>query len=287
MISVIIITYNRKFLLKKTIASILALDIGERFEVVIIDNGSCDGTAEHVLEEYRGKVKLIRNKTRTSLSACKELGVSTARGEIIAFIDDDCLASENWLKNIRKALPDYDFLAGPVLPSADIKFPWWWRNSLNWLIGINLKPDKKFPPLGSNIVFKKNVFKAGSLKDNNLLLPYAEDRIRIAKLLNAGFSMGINQGMIVYHHVPLARLKITYLIQRSYNEGLASAVLERSPKTALLNMLGLMINPLRLILFVDSNYFFRIIANLSYLFNLIIPGSQRHRNQNHSCISCP
>ncbi|MDD5518397.1 MAG: glycosyltransferase [Candidatus Omnitrophota bacterium] len=287
MISVIIITYNRKLLLEKTVDSILTQNAGEKFEIVIVDNGSSDGTAEYVRKKYPEKVKLIRNKNRISLSACKELGVSTAGGEITAFIDDDCVASENWLKNIKKALPDYDFLAGPVLALADTRFPWWWKNSLDWLIGINPKPDKKFPPLGSNIAFKKSVFNASGLKDNNLLLPYAEDRIRIAKLLNAGFSMCINQGMIVYHYIPLKRLEIAYLIKRSYNEGLASSVLERNPKTAILNILGLIINPLRLILFIDINYFFRIIANLSYLFNLIIPGFQRHRNQNHSCISCP
>ena len=287
MISVIIITYNRKLLLKKTVNSILAQDTGEKFEIVIVDNGSCDGTAEYVRKEYPGKVKLIQNKTRISLLDCKKLGVSTARGEITAFIDDDCAASVDWLKNIKKGLTGYDFLAGPVLALADIEFPWWWKNSLNWLIGINPKPDKKFPPLGSNIAFKRNVFNAGNLKNNNLLLPYAEDRIRIAKLLNAGFSMGIKQDMIVYHHIPLERLKIAYLLKRSYNEGLASSVLESNPKVIIANALSLVINPLRLIFFADINYFFRLITSLSYMFNLIIPGFQRHHNQNRTYISYP
>ncbi|MFA4989825.1 MAG: glycosyltransferase family 2 protein [Candidatus Omnitrophota bacterium] len=287
MISVIIVTYNRKLLLKKTINSILAQDAAEKFEIVIVDNGSCDGTTEYVRNEYSGKVKLIQNKTRISLAACKELGVSTARGEITAFIDDDCAASDGWLKNIKEGLAGYDFLAGPVLAPADIKFPWWWKNSLNWLIGINPKPDKKFPPLGSNIAFKKNVFNAHNLKSNNLLLPYAEDRIRIVKLIHAGFSMGINQGMTVYHYLPVKRLRIAYLLKRSYNEGLASSAWERNPKEIIANALSLVINPLRLIFFADINYFFRIIANLSYLFNLLIPGFRKHHNQNRTYTSYP
>ena len=287
MISIIIITYNRELLLKKAVDSILTQDIGEKFEIIIVDNGSGDKAAESIAKEYRDKARIVRVKARTSLSACKESGVATARGEIIAFLDDDCVAEESWLKNIQGSIQDYDFIAGPVLAPADIKFPRWWRNSLNWLVGINPDPGKKFPPLGSNVAFKKNVFRMTGSGKNYSLLPYAEDRLRIAELLKAGFSMGLNPDMLVYHHIPLARLKIAYLIQRSYNEGAASAALERNPKAVMVNILSLMINPLRLIILRDSNYFFRIISSLSYLFNLIIPGFQRHRNQNHTHIFYP
>ena len=287
MISVIIITYNRKLLLGKTVDSILAQDSGGKFEIIIVDNGSEDRTTEYIRKEYGEKVKLSRAPARTGLAACKESGVAMAQGEIIAFIDDDCLAAESWLKNIKESMRNYDFLAGPVLAPAGTKFPWWWRSSLNWLVGINPAPGKKFPPLGSNIAFKKSVFGITGSGTERLLLPYAEDRIRVARLLDAGYTMGLAPDMTVYHYIPPERLKIVYLIKRSYKEGVASAALERNLKTVIINALGLLINPARLTLFRDINYFFRLIANLSYLFNLIIPSFQRHRNQNGNCISYP
>lgn len=156
MINVVMVTYNRKLIIDKCLDTILNQDFNEEFEIIVIDNCSCDGTEEFIKTKFNKRVKLIENKTRLNLLACKNLGLNLACGDIIAFIDDDCLASKDWLKAIRNSLTNYDFVGGVVLPTPDTKFPWWWRESLDWLIGINLKPNMKFLPLGSNIAFRRS-----------------------------------------------------------------------------------------------------------------------------------
>jgi len=157
MISVIIVTYNRKLLLKTCLESILTQKSDEPYEVIVIDNYSSDGTDGLIKKNFGDRVKFRKNKVRMGLSKCKLSGINIATGDIIAFTDDDCLVSENWLNEIKKSLNYYDFVGGATLPTADTAFPWWWRNSLEWLVGINTKPGEKFPPLGSNIAFNKYV----------------------------------------------------------------------------------------------------------------------------------
>jgi hypothetical protein len=201
--------------------------------------------------------------------------VQASRGDIIAFIDDDCLASKNWLKDIDNYLQDYDFVGGAVLPNPTAKFPWWWQNSLNWLIGINPEPNRKFLPLGSNLAFKKNVLdkmsEINQIKPTGTYqyLPYREDYYRVKKALDSGFSMGINKDMIVYHDIPKARFTIAYLLKRSYNEGCAWLNYERCFKNFIFSFFILPVHFVRLLISLDINYFFRMITSISYIINYI------------------
>lgn len=274
MISIIVVTYNRKLLLKECLETVLTQKTNEEVEIIVIDNYSSDGTEDFIKESFADRVRFFNNKVRMSLSACKTLGINVAKGEVIAFIDDDCVASKNWLNEIKNSLVDYDFVGGIVLPIPNIKFPWWWNKSLNWLIGINPMPSKKFPPLGSNIAFNKYVLDVLQ-KNNNIILtynqylPYAEDNYRIRNALVKGFSMGINPNMIVYHQIPKQRLKIAYLLKRSYNEGRAWVAYENRVKNMLFSFSALPYNFVRLFISLDINRIFRIIANISYILHYL------------------
>lgn len=275
MISAIVVTYNRELFIKECLNSILSQNFDGELEVIVIDNCSSDGTAEVLKNMSNPRVKLIINKTRMSLSVCKNLALHLSHGDIIAFTDDDCLASKNWLKNIIDSLKRFDFAGGAVLPLPETEFPWWWNNSLNWLIGVNPEPNKKFLPLGSNIAFKKMVLdkleenSQSKLTNINQYLPYREDNYRIQKALAIGFSMGINKSMVVYHRIPETRLKITYLLKRSYDEGYVWAMHEKRLKNLIFSFGALPINFIRLLISGDINYFFRFIVNFSYISNYI------------------
>ncbi len=91
-VSVIIPTYNRATLLKEAVASALAQTYRD-FEVLVVDDGSTDGTLG-ALAPFLGQVKLLRLSRRRGVSAARNLGISAARGRWLAFLDSDDL----WLK---------------------------------------------------------------------------------------------------------------------------------------------------------------------------------------------
>jgi len=93
MISVIIPTYNRIAFLKEAVASVVKQDYfhghpGE-WELLVVDDGSTDGTAEWV-EALEGPIRSIR-RAHAGVSAARNLGLEKARGDLIAFLDSDDL----------------------------------------------------------------------------------------------------------------------------------------------------------------------------------------------------
>ena len=89
------------------------------FEVVVVDDGSSDGTA--AVAARRG-ARVVRHRRRRGLAAARNSGVAAARGEIVAFTDDDCLPARGWLGGLRRAWADagHDVagIGGPALPTG-------------------------------------------------------------------------------------------------------------------------------------------------------------------------
>ncbi|MFH1397308.1 MAG: glycosyltransferase [Candidatus Omnitrophota bacterium] len=275
MISVTIVTYNRKFLLKKCLNSLLNQDYAEAFEIIVVDNFSSDGTVGFIEDEFDGKVKLAANCRKLKLTDCKNLGIRLAAGEKIAFTDDDCIVSKDWLSSIEKSLLDHDIAGGIVLSTPGVEFPWWWRSSLNWLVGLTLKPGSNFLPLGSNIAFKRYVlenmedFRSKVITGEDDCGQYGEDNYRLKKALGAGFIMKINQDMVVYHHVSPARLRILYLMQRSYLEGETWAKIEPALGNFIFRVIACVACPVRFLVTWNLNNFFRMIVSVAYTLTYI------------------
>src|ERR1700694_2760770 len=95
-VSVVIPTRNRRELLRNTMQGLIAQDFGcDRFEVVVIDNHSTDGT-EAMLREFDGgrrRIVYVLGEDRGPAPA-RNLGAAQARGEILAFTDSDCRPAE-------------------------------------------------------------------------------------------------------------------------------------------------------------------------------------------------
>jgi glycosyltransferase involved in cell wall biosynthesis len=88
LVSVIIPTYNRGWVLTEAVDSVLAQDFRD-FELIIVDDGSTDDTPR-LLEEYSRKARTIRQKN-TGVSAARNRGIVSATGQFIAFLDSDDL----------------------------------------------------------------------------------------------------------------------------------------------------------------------------------------------------
>jgi glycosyltransferase involved in cell wall biosynthesis len=95
-VSVIIPTYNRLSMLKEAVNSVLAQDF-EDFELIVLDDGSTDGTADE-MKKYGGRVRLLHHPENRGVSAARNRGILHAKGKYITFLDSDDL----WVKGKLK-----------------------------------------------------------------------------------------------------------------------------------------------------------------------------------------
>jgi glycosyltransferase involved in cell wall biosynthesis len=92
-VSVIILTYNRAEMLRLAIASVLNQSFQD-LEIIIVDDASEDNTVEVVNSFGRKNIEYIRHKTNKGEAKARNTGLANAKGEYIAFLDDD----DEWLR---------------------------------------------------------------------------------------------------------------------------------------------------------------------------------------------
>lgn len=183
-ISVIIPTYNRKQAVLNTAKRLLKQDYPkQKYEIIIVDDGSTDGTYE-MLKKIK-KIRVFRQKNKGP-AAARNAGIKEAKYEIIAFTDDDCLPQKSWLKKIAgyyEKSPDLSGVGGiaytplkmikplthHALPLNDAK-----QNALKF----------RFPPT-CNVSYKKNALIKAGMFHENFNAPTTEDVdlfIRVSKI---------------------------------------------------------------------------------------------------------
>src|SRR5262245_44483077 len=97
-VSVIVPTYQRKTIVPEAVDSVLAQTMPS-FEVVVVDDGSTDGTAEALASRYANepRVRVVRRENGGA-AAARNTGVAAARAEAIAFLDSDNVYLEHHLE---------------------------------------------------------------------------------------------------------------------------------------------------------------------------------------------
>jgi len=88
-VSVIVPTFNRRAMVREAVASVLSQTVRD-FELIVVDDGSEDGTAECLNREFGSDLRLIRTENR-GVAAARNTGAAAARGELLAFLDSDDL----------------------------------------------------------------------------------------------------------------------------------------------------------------------------------------------------
>ncbi len=122
--TVVIVNYNRRDLLRACLQSLRGQK-GVDFEVVVVDNGSGDGSAEMVESEFlsRGEfpVTIIRNASNRGFCAANNQGIAAARGEFVALLNNDAEAAPGWLAALRRAFdrPEVGMAASKILVWED------------------------------------------------------------------------------------------------------------------------------------------------------------------------
>ncbi|HUT32027.1 MAG TPA: glycosyltransferase [Planctomycetota bacterium] len=100
-LSVVVATHNRCSLLERVAEAILAQTLPpDCFELILVDDGSTDGTETLGAElARRPGVRCLRQPNR-GVAAARNLGIREATGDIVAFTDDDCLVPPDWLERL-------------------------------------------------------------------------------------------------------------------------------------------------------------------------------------------
>ena len=110
MISIITAVYNQLPMNRIYLDSLRNSTEGE-WELIVIDNGSTDGSAEF-FESAPGNIRVIRNNGNYSYPYCQNQGIKVAQGDVLAFLNNDILLSKGWDKRIGMILgkDGYEFL---------------------------------------------------------------------------------------------------------------------------------------------------------------------------------
>jgi glycosyltransferase involved in cell wall biosynthesis len=176
------------------------------------------------------------------LSNARNAGVKSARGEIIAFIDDDAVADVNWLENLIKNYEDPMVVGvgGFIGPLWENGLPAWFPEELNWVVGCSYKglPENRAcvrNPIGCNMSFRKSVFeKVGYFRSDvgrfgKKLLAGEEPElsIRIYERIS-GAKIIFEPNAVVYHRVDRNRLSLRYLLKRAFYEGVSKGLISYS-----------------------------------------------------------
>lgn len=105
-ISIIIPALNEERMIGRCLESLAKLATSrDLFEVMVVDNGSRDRTLE-IAESFHDRLNLkVLQKTNVRISALRNLGARAAAGDILAFLDADCLAPQDWLDRILELVP--------------------------------------------------------------------------------------------------------------------------------------------------------------------------------------
>ena len=119
--SVVIPTCNRRQTLALTLAAVTAQDWTD-YEVIVVDDGSRDGTADLVRGAFP-QVQLL-SQANGGPARARNTGLQAARGELVAFTDDDCQVPPDWLSRLAAGFerhPDITGAGGPLLAPAELR----------------------------------------------------------------------------------------------------------------------------------------------------------------------
>lgn len=207
-VSVVLVTKNAEKYLDRCIESLVGLDYPRnRYEVIVIDGVSNDKSLD-IIKKYKG-VKLFINE-KEIIGPGRNLGISVAGGEYIAFTDSDCVVKMDWLKNlvagILSAENDVVAVGGPnKIFDEDPVFARMVGYSQETFLGsggsaqsYDITKPMYVPSIPNcNILYKKEVIKKEGY-DNRIKI--GEDLDLNFRLNNKGYRFLYLPDAVVWHH---------------------------------------------------------------------------------------
>ena len=160
MIPVLYTTYNRLEYTKKTLPALL--ENTPEGDIIVIDNGSTDGTVDYLRSYDDDAFQLILKGSNTGISgAMNTFFEMTTGAEYVAKVDNDTMVHRDWLSNLMTV---FDFVPIEILQAAHYFISTVYRD---WEDLINKRPCRAFN--GSTLVYTKTVGGSGILFKRNII----------------------------------------------------------------------------------------------------------------------
>lgn len=151
-ISIVIVNWNGKDLLLRCLESLTERVTSKDIEIIVVDNASCDGSAEAVRQSYP-EVKLIRNGKNEGFARGNNIGIAVSDGKYVCLINSDVLVLKDCLENLYAFMESHPSagISGPQVLNPDMtiqyscrRFPSLWNNFC-FAFGLARRfPNRKF-----------------------------------------------------------------------------------------------------------------------------------------------
>lgn len=195
-VSIICPVYNARQYIDTLVPALLVQDYpADCFEVIIVDNGSTDGTWER-LNEY--PVKVLKRQDIKSSYASRNAGIEHAEGEILAFIDADCRPEPFWLSSGVACLEENnsDLAAGRVV--FEFKNPDSWSEILDSVTNIDSSYTVRSGfAKTANLLVRKTLFETVGLFPESVVS--GGDAFWTRSATRHGYKLVYCKDAIVYH----------------------------------------------------------------------------------------
>jgi glucosyl-dolichyl phosphate glucuronosyltransferase len=236
-ISVILCTYNRSELLQKALESLAESQLPAelQWEVLVIDNNSKDST-RRVVEEFcrrhPGRFRYLLERQQGK-SFALNTGLREAKGEILAFVDDDVTVDPQWLQTLTVNLRSSKWTGsgGRILPERNFVRPRWYPPDARQasaplaLFDLGNEPGPlDTSPYGTNMAFRREVFERNGCFRTDLgprpgTEIRGEDTEFGSRVLSAGEPLRYEPSAVVYHAIPEHRLQRGYFLNWWFDKG--------------------------------------------------------------------
>ncbi len=188
-------------------------------------------------------IKIIGNDKNEGASVSRNLGVRQAKGEIIAFIDDDGYASHGWLERIVETFdnhPEICVIGGKLLPIYEDKsgkLP----EEILWIVGGTYKGHPENMQIVRNVFTGNMAVRRSVFDEVDFEVMYDKKETFLSyqlshQLEDTLFCVRINNirpntilydpEIVAYHHVPKEKLEIRFIVREAFFEGVLKAKLE-------------------------------------------------------------
>ncbi len=237
--SIVVCTRNRAGRLGACLAHLADQTLAHEIEVVVVDNGSTDATADVVDAWCRNAPGHRRSvlEPGASLSRARNRGVAEAQGDVVLFIDDDALAPRGWAEAHAAAYdrdPQIVAVGGPVsLRWPDGRPPWAARRLEHWFSALDhgfqtIDFPRPHGPYGTNMSVRRAALDAAGGFDERLgrhgrSLLSSEEADLFERLWASGGRIAYEPTALVFHSVTRDRLSRTWVIRRGWAQGRTNA----------------------------------------------------------------